>query len=166
MGIPSWGPKALLIRRHTEWVTLWNANCDSLRPRTKRELLRELDIWERTQGGSALAAPGTAHGVGHVMSKDFDSAAWASSHDNNFQQLIAKARQTQSKPKLSSNRPMGGGSDGGDTDSDSSKNYQDSGSGTRPFSQSSFADNAVVEQKMPSLDSQATKIEKHDKLSS
>ena len=94
LGIPNLGPKQLLIRRHTEWVNLWNANCDSLKPRTKRELLHDLDVWERTQGGSAQNSTSS---TATVMAKDFDSAAWSANHGNDFRQLIAQARQKPAK---------------------------------------------------------------------
>ena len=100
LGIPSHGPKLLLIKRHTEWVNLVNANCDSSRPRTKRELLNELDIWERSQGRNILN--GLGGNETSVMKKDFDGAAWASRHENDFQQLIAKARR---KPPAQKEEP-------------------------------------------------------------
>lgn len=91
MGIPNWGPRQLLQKRHTEWMNLWNANCDSTSPKSKRELLRELDIWERTQGGfatqSSLAPTNT------VMAKDFDATRWSMNHDNDFKRLVANARK-------------------------------------------------------------------------
>jgi len=93
LGIPNWGSKQLLSRRHTEWVNLWNANCDSLKPRTKRELLHDLDVWERTQGGSAPVTSNSLSSTNTVMAKDFDSAAWSASHGDDFRQLIAQARQ-------------------------------------------------------------------------
>ena len=92
LGIPNSGPRALLMKRHTEWVNLVNANCDSSRPRTKRELLNELDNWERSQGRNILNGL-AGNETSSVMRKDFDGAAWASSHGNDFQQLIAKARR-------------------------------------------------------------------------
>lgn len=92
LGIPSHGPKLLLIKRHTEWVNLVNANCDSSRPRSKRELLNELDTWERSQGRNIMNGLG-GNETSSVMRKDFDGAAWATSHGNDFQQLIARARQ-------------------------------------------------------------------------
>lgn len=92
LGIPNSGPKALLMKRHTEWVNLVNANCDSSRPRTKRELLSELDSWERSQGRNILNGL-TGNETNSVMRKDFDGAAWASSHGNEFQQLTAQARR-------------------------------------------------------------------------
>src|SRR4051812_5326426 len=35
LGISGQGNRQLLERRHTEWVTLWNANCDASKPRKK-----------------------------------------------------------------------------------------------------------------------------------
>ena len=92
LGIPDWGQKQLLQRRHTEWMNLWNANCDSKQPKSKRILLQELDIWERTQGGHA-AAPSRFTTSNNVMRKDFDTNEWSSNHDDDFKRLIANARK-------------------------------------------------------------------------
>jgi E3 ubiquitin-protein ligase RAD18 len=70
-------------------MNLWNANCDAKVPKLKRELLRELDIWERTQGGMATASTGSTN---PVMRKDFDAAAWSTSHDDDFKKLIQNAK--------------------------------------------------------------------------
>lgn len=117
LGIPNWGNKALLARRHSEWVNLWNANCDSSKPRTKRELLHELDGWERSQGGLASIVGGCANGGGSVMKKDFDGSAWAANHNEDFQCLIAKARQKLktrvASPEASSTSQSISHSDGG-----------------------------------------------------
>jgi E3 ubiquitin-protein ligase RAD18 len=93
LGIPSGGPKALLIRRHTEWVNLVNANYDSSRPRTKRELLQELSVWDRSQG--RLLPNGLGHNANEslLMKKDFDCAAWGTAHSEDFQRLIQEARR-------------------------------------------------------------------------
>jgi len=93
LGLNSTGPKSLLERRHTEWVNLWNANCDSLRPKSKRELLQDLDAWERSQGGSVMNSFGPSNLGSNVMKKDFDGAGWAKSHDEEFQKLILNARR-------------------------------------------------------------------------
>ncbi|KAL3474003.1 Postreplication repair E3 ubiquitin-protein ligase rad18 [Aspergillus californicus] len=89
LGIPNWGPRPLLQRRHTEWMNLWNANCDSRIPKRKTELLRDLDIWEQTQGGRAS----TSDVGSSVMRKDFDSEGWSANHNTDFKQLIAAARK-------------------------------------------------------------------------
>ncbi|OJJ97192.1 hypothetical protein ASPACDRAFT_124031 [Aspergillus aculeatus ATCC 16872] len=90
LGIPNTGPRPLLQRRHTEWVNLWNANCDSKSPKPHGILLRELDIWERTQGNQSSSS---SEAPGSIMRKDFDKAAWSSSHEDDFKKLIANARQ-------------------------------------------------------------------------
>ena len=106
LGIPNWGARALLIRRHTEWVALVNANCDSSRPRTKRDLLQDLDVWERSQGGHASNNVGALNGGGNLMKKDFDGTAWAVNHDDDFQRLIARARQKSSRDVAVSKSPI------------------------------------------------------------
>lgn len=102
LGIPAWGPKQLLHKRHTEWMNLWNANCDSKIPKSKRDLLQELDIWEKTQGGLATG-PSPFVSSSNVMRKDFDAKGWSSSHDDDFKRLIANARRkVGAKPKSAS----------------------------------------------------------------
>jgi E3 ubiquitin-protein ligase RAD18 len=96
LGISSQGPKLLLQKRHTEWVNLWNANCDSRDPKPKRKLLEELDVWERTQGRQILqgmnAAAGGGQGTG-VMAKDFDGESWMRGNKNDFEELVRRARE-------------------------------------------------------------------------
>ena len=93
LGIPNGGPRPLLVRRHTEWINLVNANCDSAKPRTKRELLHELDIWDKTQGRQLLQTSNGGSSTSSIMNKDFDGAAWAANHGDDFQTLIARARK-------------------------------------------------------------------------
>ncbi|KAB8416440.1 hypothetical protein FH972_024959 [Carpinus fangiana] len=90
LGIPNSGSKQLMMRRHTEWINLWNANCDSSRPVARRELLSELDKWERSQGGLS-ANGGIDNSV--FMKKDFDGRAWATKNKDDFDELIKKARE-------------------------------------------------------------------------
>lgn len=93
LGIPTGGPRSLLIRRHTEWVNMVNANGDSSRPRTKREMLHELEIWDRTQGRQISRVLGESPSANMIMSKDFDGTAWALCHNDDFQHLITNARR-------------------------------------------------------------------------
>ncbi|KAH7411271.1 hypothetical protein BKA64DRAFT_377494 [Cadophora sp. MPI-SDFR-AT-0126] len=102
MGISAAGNKPLMERRYTEWITLWNANCDARKPRTKGELKRELEFWERTQGGRAqTSAYGQSSGI-QVKDKDFDGKAYSSTHDDSFRKLIANARK---KPTVKTSTP-------------------------------------------------------------
>ncbi|KAI1160503.1 DNA repair protein rad18 [Nemania serpens] len=97
------GNRSMLERRHREWVMIWNANCDSQRPRQRAELLRDLEVWERTFGSRAPAPGSRSAGAANnntgaqIRDKDFDGAAWAAKHDGSFQDLIADARRTRAK---------------------------------------------------------------------
>jgi E3 ubiquitin-protein ligase RAD18 len=97
LGLPSFGGKQLMVRRHTEWVNIWNANCDSSSARTKRDLLHDLDTWERTQGGRA-PAPNQSYGI---MRKDFDGNGWANKNKDDFSRLIADARRKKTPVQAS-----------------------------------------------------------------
>ncbi|KAL8812423.1 MAG: hypothetical protein Q9223_000338 [Gallowayella weberi] len=94
LGIPNTGPRSLLIRRHAEWINIVNANADSSKPRSKREMLRELDVWDRSTGRSIANGGGELNNAGSVMRKDFDAASWSLNHRTDFKDLISKARQT------------------------------------------------------------------------
>lgn len=91
LGIPSHGSKELMRRRHTEWMNLWNANCDSLQPKAKSVLLKELDTWERTLGKQL--EKGVTSSSSGVMVKDFDRDGWAKTQKGEFDELIRKARE-------------------------------------------------------------------------
>ncbi|KAJ5894693.1 postreplication repair E3 ubiquitin-protein ligase rad18 [Penicillium taxi] len=95
LGIPNWGPRALMQRRHTEWINLWNANCDATTPKSKGTLLRELTVWENTQGGQA----GPSFERKSITSKEFDAAGWSANHDDDFKRLIANARRRTEQVK-------------------------------------------------------------------
>ncbi|RDA92189.1 hypothetical protein CP533_5611 [Ophiocordyceps camponoti-saundersi (nom. inval.)] len=94
LGISSQGPRALLERRHKEWLTLWNANCDATNPKKRSHLLQDLDLWERTQGGRAPLSTRLVSAAA-VKDKDFDTVAWAAKHDSSFRDLIASARKSK-----------------------------------------------------------------------
>jgi E3 ubiquitin-protein ligase RAD18 len=95
IGISSVGPRQLLEKRHREWVMIWNANCDSARPKPKSKLLQDLDIWERTQGGSAPCNSHSANLGAQIKDKEFDGLGWAAKHSDSFKDLIANARKSR-----------------------------------------------------------------------
>jgi E3 ubiquitin-protein ligase RAD18 len=98
LGIPNHGSKDLMRRRHTEWVNLWNANCDSTQPVSKRDLLRELKVWEDTLGRQ-LERPTANTGF---MAKEFDRDRHIRHQKGNFDDLIQQARE---RAKASSQKP-------------------------------------------------------------
>lgn len=103
LGISTTGNRQLLERRHKEWVTIWNANCDSLRPKKRSELQQDLGVWERTVGAPA---PSRATTLGaQIKDKDFDGEAWATKHQSSFKDLIANARKSRTKPKQETSEP-------------------------------------------------------------
>ncbi|KAL7821100.1 hypothetical protein V8C26DRAFT_392505 [Trichoderma gracile] len=95
LGISNQGPRILLEKRHKEWLTLWNANCDAAVPKKRSELLHDLETWERTQGGRAPTMGRVAQTAAVIKDKDFDGAAWAARHDSSFRDLIANARRSR-----------------------------------------------------------------------
>ncbi|KAK1775714.1 hypothetical protein QBC45DRAFT_421293 [Copromyces sp. CBS 386.78] len=112
LGLSTHGSRQLLEKRHKEWITLWNANCDSSRPKKRSELLRDLDEWERTVGnpggGSRIGGFGMTIGGGgagqgpmaraqaagaEIKDKEFDGKAWANRYGGSFGDLIKQARK-------------------------------------------------------------------------
>lgn len=85
-------------------MNLWNANCDSRIPKLHGELLRELDIWERAQGGRAPVPTGS-NASNNVMRKDFDGAAWSVSHGDNYKKLIENAKIKKGPNNLPAPKP-------------------------------------------------------------
>lgn len=96
-GISSQGPRNLLERRHKEWITLWNANCDSAQPKKRSQLLQDLDVWEKTQGTRVMTGSKGAQIAAAIKDKDFDGVAWAAKHESSFKDLIASARKSSSE---------------------------------------------------------------------
>lgn len=97
LGLPTTGLKALLQKRYTEWVNLWNANCDSRHPKSKPDLLNELRKWERSQGGQARNADNAG-----IMEKDFDAVGWQKDNQDDFSRLIQEARKKRDQARTAS----------------------------------------------------------------
>ncbi|KAK4245139.1 hypothetical protein C7999DRAFT_34477 [Corynascus novoguineensis] len=107
LGLSTTGSRQMLEKRHQEWVTIWNANCDSAKPKKRSELLHDLEVWERTVGSRAPTMSRAANIGAQIKDKEFDGAAWAAKHDTSFKDLIAKARNSRNKVLQ---KPEGGGS--------------------------------------------------------
>lgn len=102
IGIPASGAKLAMEKRYKEWAMMWNANCDSSRPKTKNELLKDLDIWERTQGSMASTSSYAMNMGAQIKDKNFDGAGWSERHNDSFRDLIANARKSRQMKKADS----------------------------------------------------------------
>ncbi|KAK3353662.1 hypothetical protein B0T25DRAFT_591135 [Lasiosphaeria hispida] len=97
LGLSTAGSRPMLERRHQEWVIIWNANCDSAKPKKRSELLHDLDVWERTMGTRAPTASRAAIVGAQIKDKNFDREGWATTNRDSFQDLIANARRTRNQ---------------------------------------------------------------------
>ena len=80
---------------------MWNANCDATKPKGKSDLKKELEVWERTQGGKAQPSSSTHNPGAQIKDKDFDAAGWSATHDDSFRALVARARKKATlKPRI------------------------------------------------------------------
>ena len=104
LGIPHDGSKELMRKRHMEWLNLWNANCDSLKPVSRLQLLKSLASWERTLGKQVAK---DQQGLNGVMVKDFDRDRYAKKQRNEFDDLIARARQNRAVRNAQAEEPLG-----------------------------------------------------------
>ena len=100
LGIPTTGTKHMLEKRHREWLTLWNANCDATHPRSKQDLLRQLNEWERAEEKQLHNHQfGSGSREAQIANKEFDRDQWANKHSEEFNDLIANARRNAMKKK-------------------------------------------------------------------
>ncbi|PQE26626.1 hypothetical protein CJF31_00010585 [Rutstroemia sp. NJR-2017a BVV2] len=125
-GLSTTGGRAMMIKRLTEYMTIWNANCDAKNPRSSAQLKKDLDIWERTLGSRAPQASSLS---AQIKDKDFDGAAWGTQHKTDFSDLIARARQNvKSKQQKAL---VDGGADSNDQPAGSGQSMQSTGKDLR-----------------------------------
>ncbi|KAI0725180.1 hypothetical protein C8Q72DRAFT_622447 [Fomitopsis betulina] len=89
-GLPTTGDRPAWVRRHRQWLTLYNANLDRdpADRRAPEQLRRELQRWEATEGGGAV---GNGAGKKKVAGVE-DVVAYQTAHKAEFAQLIEAAR--------------------------------------------------------------------------
>lgn len=85
-GIPTNGnTKQELLDRETEWINLWNANADSSHPHSKKELLEELDRWEKAQKSTRESAKSSRANMFMAASADTQKIASTASNESSNQ---------------------------------------------------------------------------------
>ncbi|RMX41069.1 hypothetical protein pdam_00003304 [Pocillopora damicornis] len=90
------GNRTTLIKRHQEFVMLYNSQCDSEKPMTAAQIVREVEKAELTkerEAASVAEAP-TSHGVHFTKDqseKEMDQVRqeYLNQHKNEFEKLIA-----------------------------------------------------------------------------
>ncbi|CUS13128.1 unnamed protein product [Tuber aestivum] len=90
LGIPSYGSKRTLQDRYNEWLTLWNANVDSVTPKSKKELLKQLSSWDAINRVPVVEKTKVA---------GWTDQGWSESNKSHYDELIAKARTPRVKPE-------------------------------------------------------------------
>ncbi|KAF9354708.1 E3 ubiquitin-protein ligase rad18 [Mortierella sp. NVP85] len=55
LGLATNGDKQLMMKRHAEYVTIFNANCDATRPQTTAQLMKAMERWERINEQDTIA---------------------------------------------------------------------------------------------------------------
>ncbi|KAM0273569.1 hypothetical protein ACHAQH_008267 [Verticillium albo-atrum] len=155
LGLSTGGSRQMLEKRHKEWITIWNANCDSLRPKRRSELMHDLEVWERIQGGRT---PGFGKGRAGAMAtavkdKDFDGAAWATKHDTSFKDLIANARKSRTQAQAKKEPDAIGGKSDDDDQAAAGPDVQETSAGMLSDSApQSVVDSEVVMTELPVVD--------------
>ena len=105
-GLSAAGTRPSMEKRWSEFVIAHNANCDAKNPKTKQELQRYMDSWEKNQGGKQGPMSLAQREGAQIKEKDFDGIAWGAKHEDSFKDLIANARKrvpkkTQGNPTAS-----------------------------------------------------------------
>ena len=98
LGIPTQGSHTEMVRREAEWINIWNANCDMIKPRGNRELLQDLRQWEATIHQQE-SKNSTAAGVKKTKSFE-DAREYSRAQNETFKALAKRARAvTKSKKR-------------------------------------------------------------------
>ncbi|OAJ41318.1 hypothetical protein BDEG_24939 [Batrachochytrium dendrobatidis JEL423] len=105
-GLNSTGPRKLLIERHTEWITRYNANLDSRHPLSDVALRVKLVDWERSKKNNSHshATPFKAHATHHATTQDQIAVEthlekYSSGFDSLVEQIQAQRARKKAKIK-------------------------------------------------------------------
>lgn len=96
-GLSVHGTKQQLIRRHQEFVHMYNAQCDALHPKSAAEIVQEIENMERTR--MRLEASRLSESImvftKHQTEKEIDEihSKYRKKHQNEFQLLVDQAKK-------------------------------------------------------------------------
>ncbi|KZT67796.1 hypothetical protein DAEQUDRAFT_672676, partial [Daedalea quercina L-15889] len=124
-GLPTTGDRPAWIRRHRQWVTLYNANLDRAPAdrHTPDQLRRALQKWEATEGTATGGASGNG-GAGKKKAGEVrDVVAYQTAHRAEFAKLVEAARPKRS-PEATGTGEVAGRSDGANGEDETAETQQ------------------------------------------
>lgn len=96
------GDKASLVKRHHDFVLLYNAECDSIKPKSAAQIAREVEKSERIRAkeASSLNEPSTSTGLRFEKNQtedDMDKVRqkYLKEHEHEFDKLISDVKNRQ-----------------------------------------------------------------------
>lgn len=95
--LPTVGTRTQLENRLKEYITLYNANLDSLTPVRDSVLLDRLAKWEYLMNQPSRLE--TVDGIDHEDPRQQERQKWMEKNNNAYNDLIAQARNARKKPK-------------------------------------------------------------------
>ncbi|CAH2312713.1 E3 ubiquitin- ligase RAD18 isoform X3 [Pelobates cultripes] len=106
IGLSTHGTKQQMIRRHQEFVQMYNAQCDSLNPKSVAEIVCEIENNEKTrsaleakqESGMTFSKEQTEREIDEIHQK------YRKKHKNEFQQLIQQMKGRWAKTKGKQNK--------------------------------------------------------------
>ncbi|KAG8185892.1 hypothetical protein JTE90_028893 [Oedothorax gibbosus] len=96
-GLSTSGDRQTLIRRHKNFLTLYNANCDSLTPKPVSELILELEKQELEERLNSFTKPIQVHKKSNPSEIEAEQRSYAKQHQPQFSELIQDIQQRQIK---------------------------------------------------------------------
>jgi len=88
--LPTYGDRQQLLRRHAEYMNLYNANLDSVEPKSETELRQMLRDWERTQRTDQFRKDASK-----IWRQSIDSQDYHSKYKDHFAMLIEQAQRNR-----------------------------------------------------------------------
>ncbi|KAM3846471.1 E3 ubiquitin-protein ligase RAD18 isoform 4-T6 [Vipera latastei] len=111
-GLSTQGTKQQLIKRHQEFVHMYNSECDSLNPKSVAEIVKELENIEKTQAQLDASKPKEDSMIftKHQTENEIDEihTDYRKKHKAEFQLLIdqmKKRKKNASKEQINEERP-------------------------------------------------------------
>ncbi|KAI8898399.1 hypothetical protein BC833DRAFT_590016 [Globomyces pollinis-pini] len=97
--LSSYGDRSSLIKRHSQWIMMFNANCDSSQPKSLKELRSDLNDWEQLNA-TRTTQPQNSN---HELTKEYQNSITNHlfKYKEHFEELIEeiKARKSNCKKK-------------------------------------------------------------------